>query len=272
MWTGRPWKAVLLLAAGAAGGGAAYAVASVPDGNGVIHGCVQLAGAAAVPATAAGNLRIIDPAKNRADVQHRPSRGRPQSEAALNWNTAGPQGVPGTPGTPGPPGTPGQSVTIAGGNTLTISGGQVITVGGGAGLTIQSPRVSERGPAVAHVSITGDGASFDFDARAVTLATTQGGTHATGGGGGAGKVGVHDLSITKKVDKASPKLSLACAAGTHFKKVTITLRRAGKIYLTYNLTDVLISSVQVSGSGAGQDVPLESISLNFAKIAFQYTK
>ena len=124
---------------------------------------------------------------------------------------------------------------------------------------------------MAHASFTGDTRrSISTLARGEPRAT--GGTHATGGGGGAGKVSVHDLSITKEVDKASPKLSLACATGTHFKKVTITLRKAGKTYLTYNLTDVLISSVQVSGSGGGQAVPLESISLNFTKIALQYSQ
>ena len=116
---------------------------------------------------------------------------------------------------------------------------------------------------MAHASFTGN-TSLDFDVRAVSLALPW---RSRRQGGGAGKVGVHDISITKEVDKASPKLSLACADGTHFKKVTITLRKAGKTYLTYNLTDVLISSVQISGSGGGQDVPLESISLNFTKIA-----
>src|SRR5262245_10475584 len=43
----------------------------------------------------------------------------------------------------------------------------------------------------------------------------QTGAHATGGGGGAGKVHVHDISFTKFVDKSSPTLMLFCAGGKH---------------------------------------------------------
>ena len=37
------------------------------------------------------------------------------------------------------------------------------------------------------------------------------------------------------------------------------------------MTDVLISSYQTSGSGAGNDdVPMESVSLNFTKVQYDY--
>ena len=94
--------------------------------------------AARRPVTA--NLRIIDPRRAGADVQHRPGCRRPPGRGYPRLEYRRPPGRPGnarparTPGTPDArrPGTPGKSVTIAGGNTLTISGGQVITVGGGA--------------------------------------------------------------------------------------------------------------------------------------------
>src|SRR5262249_28264053 len=41
----------------------------------------------------------------------------------------------------------------------------------------------------------------------------QSGTFAEGGGGGAGKVQMFDVSFSEKVSKASPKLMLACATG-----------------------------------------------------------
>ncbi len=287
MRTGHFVKGVLLLAVGAAGGGAAYAVASVPDGNGVIHACYLVAGPGATVPTSdhAGCVQLADHRSERGPgrLADAPSPVPLPNEATLNWNTAGPQGAPGTPGTPGtpprgapaapgPPGADGKTLTIAGGNTLTISGGQVITVGGGNGLTVISPPVTERGPRSRPRQHHRRLESFDFDVRALSFATTQGGTHATGGGGGAGKVSVHDISITKEVDKASPKLSLACANGTHIKKATITLRKAGKVYLTYTLTDVLISSVQFSGSGGGEDVPMESITSTSPSSAIQYAK
>ncbi|HUO73591.1 MAG TPA: type VI secretion system tube protein Hcp [Solirubrobacteraceae bacterium] len=260
MWTGRYWKAVLLLAAGAAGGGAAYAVASVPDGNGVIHACVELESGSTLPVTTAANLRIIDPAANQ-HCNTVNAVGGPPPEASVDWNQAGPQGATGATGPTGPTGP---TNTIAGGNTFTISGGQVITVGGGNGVTIQSPTVSSHGPALGHVSITGK-PTLDFDIRGVSLET-----HAASSGGG--KASIHDLTLTKFVDASSPKLALACANGTHFSKVTITLSKSGKTYLTYILTNALVAADQLINSSGGQAVPVEQLTFNFTKIQIQYAK
>jgi hypothetical protein len=61
-----PGRAALLLAVGAAGGGAALAVASVPDGSGLVSACYQVTAAGAtVPVTTPGNVRIIDPSANQ---------------------------------------------------------------------------------------------------------------------------------------------------------------------------------------------------------------
>jgi type VI secretion system secreted protein Hcp len=88
-------------------------------------------------------------------------------------------------------------------------------------------------------------------------------------GSGAGKVTVHDLSITKYVDKSSPVLMKACATGTHFNSAIIVVRKAGgtqQDYLTYTLEDVLVSSYSVSDSGQ----PTEHMSLSFGKISVEY--
>jgi len=57
---------------------------------------------------------------------------------------------------------------------------------------------------------------------------TNAGTHGGGSGGGAGKVNMHDFNFTMKINKASPKLFLACATGQHIKEALLTCRRAGK--------------------------------------------
>jgi len=98
----------------------------------------------------------------------------------------------------------------------------------------------------------------------------QTGTHGAGGGGGAGKVSVHDISISKFVDKASPELMLACANGKHIKEATITVRKAGEKpleYLKIKLTDILISGVQASTGG---ELLSENVTLNFAKFQLEY--
>jgi type VI secretion system secreted protein Hcp len=66
--------------------------------------------------------------------------------------------------------------------------------------------------------------------------------------------------VTKPVDKASPQLAKMCAAGTVLKEVEV-----GGPGVRYKLKDVIISSIQPSSGG---DRPMETLSLNFAKIEF----
>src|ERR1700751_1683105 len=80
-----------------------------------------------------------------------------------------------------------------------------------------------------------------------------GGTPA-GGGGGAGKATLQDLSIVHKIDKASPLLMRACATGTHLKEATITHRKAGKDqqeYLIIKMNDIIITGVSLADSSGG---------------------
>ena len=100
---------------------------------------------------------------------------------------------------------------------------------------------------------------------------TQSGT-VFGGGGGAGKVTIQDMHfVTKKIDKSSPKLFLAAATGEHIPDATLYVRKAGASfdYLKITMTDVIVSSFQTGGSGSSE-IPTESVSLNFAKIKFEY--
>ncbi len=102
---------------------------------------------------------------------------------------------------------------------------------------------------------------------------TQAGGHAYGGGGGAGKVSMQDFHFVMRVNKASPKLMLACASGEHIKKATLICRKAGKEqqeFLKITFSDLLVSSYQTGGSGSSDIVPTDQISLNFSKIEFEY--
>jgi len=100
----------------------------------------------------------------------------------------------------------------------------------------------------------------------------QTGTMGVGGGGGAGKVNVHDITVTKYLDKSTPELMLACCNGKHIPTGLLSVRKAGETpleYLKIKLTDILISAVQNTGAG-GQDAMSESLSLNFAKFEVAY--
>jgi len=112
----------------------------------------------------------------------------------------------------------------------------------------------------------------DIDVMSWSWGETQSGSHAYGGGGGAGKVSMQDFNFTMNVNKATPKLLLACASGEHIAKATLICRKAGKEqqeYLKINFSDLLVSSYQTGGS-QGDVVPVDSISLNFSKIEFEY--
>jgi type VI secretion system secreted protein Hcp len=107
-------------------------------------------------------------------------------------------------------------------------------------------------------------------------ASNSGSLHA-GGGGGAGKVNMQDISLTKYVDKASPDIMLHTANGKVFPKVEIYLHKpcveckvAGPYY-TLKIEPALVSSVSTGGSG-GEDRITENVSLNFTKVEWCYSE
>jgi type VI secretion system secreted protein Hcp len=113
----------------------------------------------------------------------------------------------------------------------------------------------------------------EIDVLSWSWGMSQSGTFHSGGGGGAGKVAVQDLSFTHYVDKSTPDLMVHCASGKHIKNALLVVRKAGDNpleYLKITMTDVLVSSVH-SGGSHGEDRLTESISLNFAKVKTEYT-
>lgn len=102
---------------------------------------------------------------------------------------------------------------------------------------------------------------------------SQSGTGHAGGGHGAGKVAAQDFHFVMKINKASPKFLLACANGEHLKDATLVARKAGKEqqeYLKIKFTDLLVSSYQTGGSGNSNVLPVDQISINFAKLEMEY--
>jgi type VI secretion system secreted protein Hcp len=110
----------------------------------------------------------------------------------------------------------------------------------------------------------------EIDVLSWSWGVSQSGSVGHGGGGGAGKANFGDLNFMHNVDKASPTLMMACATGDHIKEATLISRKAGKgqqEYLIVKLNDILITSVQPSGSS---EHPVESVSMQFAKIDLEY--
>jgi type VI secretion system secreted protein Hcp len=92
------------------------------------------------------------------------------------------------------------------------------------------------------------------------------------GGLSAGKVSVSSFNVMKKTEDASPQLFLNCCTGQHIAKGSIIMRKAaGKdnkqmTFLQYDFTELMVDSIQWSGSQGGDDTPMESISFAFATV------
>ncbi len=113
----------------------------------------------------------------------------------------------------------------------------------------------------------------EIDVDSWSWGELQSGTFAFGGGAGAGKVSMQDFQFVAKFSRASPKLMLACATGKHIKSARLAARRTGQgqqDYLTFTFLDVLVSSYQTGGSEASGLVPVDQVSLAFAKIEVEY--
>jgi type VI secretion system secreted protein Hcp len=91
----------------------------------------------------------------------------------------------------------------------------------------------------------------------------------------SGKPSVGEFNVAKFVDVATPTLNEYCCKGKSIPTATIIVGRNaaasdGKImpFITYTLSNVVLSSVSVSGGGGK---PVESMSLNFTKIKWEMT-
>jgi len=113
----------------------------------------------------------------------------------------------------------------------------------------------------------------EIDVLAWSWGASNSGNAHIGGGAGAGKVSVQDLSLTKYVDASSNALLAAACNGQHIKNATLVVRKAGGAspleYIKIELETVFVSALSTGGSG-GEDRLTENVTLNFAKFKFSY--
>jgi type VI secretion system secreted protein Hcp len=114
----------------------------------------------------------------------------------------------------------------------------------------------------------------EIELLSYSFGADQPGSSHVGGGSGTGKVHMHDFTVLKYVDKASPPLFVACATGKAIASAILTVRKAGgdqQDYIKVTLNDLIVSSTQNTGQPKGSDgSPTEQVSLNFSKINFEY--
>lgn len=114
----------------------------------------------------------------------------------------------------------------------------------------------------------------EIDIESFSWGASNSGSAAHGTGGGTGKVSMQDFTFVAAVSKASPKLFLACASGEHIRSALLTVRRSGESqqeFLKVTMSDVLISSWKHEGA-AGDEVPTDQVTMNFAKVKIDYTE
>lgn len=90
-----------------------------------------------------------------------------------------------------------------------------------------------------------------------------------------GRPCVSEISMSKFVDKASPKLMGALIGGTVLSRVKLSVSQTGGLaapvdYFTIDMSNAYVTSLQESGS-AGGDRPVENFALKFAQATVTYT-
>lgn len=281
-------KAAMLIAVGLAGGGAAIAVASVPDSNGTYNACVEMTTSVAStdstqtvtePVPYPGNVRIIDPSAGETC-----SNGDSDyTEQEITWGATGPQGPQGATGPTGATGPqgPGGSQGTAGAKGATGAPGQTITLKSSA-----TPTTASETP-VAEVVLgsatsgllkgesqdkIGGNSNSTFTFEAVNLSYTDAQAISIGsatGGAGAGKVKATTIEVTKVVDKQSGNLLFAVNDGKVFAtgRVLIPIPKHNDEYLELLLHDAVITSDHVTSNGP--KYPLEDLTLKVLAVSIQ---
>lgn len=96
-----------------------------------------------------------------------------------------------------------------------------------------------------------------------------------GAAGASGKSTLQELTVTKRVDSATTGLMSALRNNDQLKKVTLTVRKAGKDPMEYfkiSLEGARITALDVTSEDEGSNEQLgEKLSIAFTKIFVEYT-
>lgn len=128
--------------------------------------------------------------------------------------------------------------------------------------------------------VTGEATAKGYEGKIEIYSFSWGASNPTTVGSGstglsASKVSLSGFNVMKRTEKSSPTLFAGCCAGKHFDKAVVTMRKAAgdagqKPFLVYTFTDVMVESIQWSGSSGGDDTPTESVSFAYKKVEVEY--
>jgi type VI secretion system Hcp family effector len=284
---GKRWRAAVLVAVGAAGGGAALAAASVAGNDSVITACVNVATISNASTTSTipepnldgGNVNIIDTSAGET-CDTAPGNGGgnalpQQLQTTLTWNASGPTGPtgaigpPGASGANGANGTPGHVLTVASGGTLTLPNHETITVGAPVGIPEGTSVPTGKHGGLGYIKFAFPKTTrahwievdaFNFEAPSSTN---------TGSGGANGHSQHGPVQITKEVDSASPLLLHALVTNEQFNTVLFETRpKPGHGVTTiYKLGNVLVAGDERADTLQGKrKLQLETLTLSYQTV------
>ncbi len=145
----------------------------------------------------------------------------------------------------------------------------VFTLVGTAVALAQSPRTRTDGRSTITVAVDGftcNNNQGTIPALSWNFGVTTPVQTNTGGGSGAGKANLSDLTVSRRADGCTPLLFAASVTGKIFKTVTVVQQDQQKDdTFTVTLQDVIISSFQLGGDH-GNEVPSEQIGFSYEKI------
>ena len=94
-------------------------------------------------------------------------------------------------------------------------------------------------------------------------------------GAGSGSADVRDLTIKKYIDAASPTLLQECFYGHDHKEAILTVLKVGGKTAIEMVKMTMAGTVFISSVSTGHPTPndryTETVTLNFAKVKFEYT-
>lgn len=95
-----------------------------------------------------------------------------------------------------------------------------------------------------------------------------------GGGTSTGKPRIAEVHIVSTTSRATPPIAGAVATGRRFATAKLTCRRPGEQpfeFLTYEMTDLLITSYHTGGNAA-DTLPQDEFTLSFQTLVLSYTR
>ena len=94
-------------------------------------------------------------------------------------------------------------------------------------------------------------------------------------GASQGSADVRDLTFTRLADKSSPTLATSCFGGFNWKTATLSMWKTanGKTfeYVKIKMYETVFISSYQTGEIGPNDLLLETVSLNFAKVQYSFT-